>query len=92
MKPSFLSSTLSLAFILSLASVFILIIIALFVAIYYPEAYNIASSDKLLVMVLIVAYMGFVSNIVGAYLGSRKVTPPEETKEQISSLHENNTV
>lgn len=87
MKPSYKNSTLSLAFILSLASVFLLIIVAIVVAFVSPEAYNLASGDKLLVMVLLVSYIGFVSNIIGAYLGSRKVDT--KTEQQHSETTEN---
>ena len=71
MQPSYKHSTLSLAFIVSLASIPVLILIALWVAIFAPEAYALSSQDKMLVLVLVVAYLGFVSNIVGAYLGTR---------------------
>ena len=79
MKPSYLSSTLALAFIWSLVSVFVLIILAIIVAVFFPNAYNLASGEKLLVMVLLVAYIWFVANIVGAYLWSRK--PDTKTEE-----------
>lgn len=78
MQASYKTSTLSLAFILSLASVFLLIIVAIIVAFVSPEAYNLASGDKLLVMVLLVSYIWFVSNIIGAYLWSRKVDTKTE--------------
>lgn len=84
MQPSYKHSTLSLAFIACLASVFLLILIALWVAIFAPEAYELSSQDKMLALVLIVGYLGFVSNIVGAYLGTRN--PNKIPDDQVGVL------
>lgn len=71
MKPSFLTSTLSLVFFIGVVTTFLLVILAVVVAIFAPGAYTILSGEKTLVAVVLTAYLGLVSNIAGAYLGSR---------------------
>lgn len=81
-KPSYLSSTLSLAFILSLVSVFALIILAIIVAVYYPEAYKLASDNELLAWIILMAYLGYLNNIMGAYLWGRNAPTKPETENK----------
>lgn len=77
-----MSSTLSLAFIISIVSVFVLIIISMLIAIFAPKAYELSSQDKAIVIVLLTAYIWIISNIVGAYLGSR--TPNTKNDQEIN--------
>lgn len=77
-QPSYTYSTLSLAFLWSLGSVFLLIIIAIFVAVRFPAAYELSSNEKMLVLVLVLAYLGFVWLIVWAYLGTRMPNAPQQ--------------
>ncbi len=78
MQPSYNYSTLSVAFLWSVASVFLLIIISILVAIFAPDAYELSSNEKMLALVLVVAYLGFVGLIVWAYLGTRVPSTAEK--------------
>lgn len=78
MKPSFFGSTLALAFILCLLSLFVLIITAIVVAIWYPEAYKVMSDEKTAFMVLTTLYFSFVGQVIGAYLSARTPNTKED--------------
>lgn len=78
-----MNSTLSLAFIISIVSVFVLIIVSMLIAIFAPQAYELSSQDKAIVIVLLTAYIWIISNIVGAYLWSRT---PNTKNDQETNL------
>ena len=78
MKPSFLSSTLSLAFLFSIFSIFLLVITAILVAVFAPEAYKVISDEKTAFLIVSSLYCSFVAQILGAYLSARAPNTKED--------------
>lgn len=71
--PSYKTSTLSLMLIGTTASIFLLILLVLFIAINYPTAYEAISQKEYLVVIIVWAYILVWNNIWSAYLTQRGI-------------------
>lgn len=69
--PSYKHSTLAMMLVSTTASIFVLIILALVMAICFPKAYELVSQKEFLVIILVWAYILVWNNIWSAYLTQR---------------------
>lgn len=87
--PSYKSSTLSLMLVYWIASLPILWILAGFIAVFAPQWYEFMSQEKLLVSIILGAYLVAGMQLLGAYLQrSQNNTIPKENKEPAGQTQE----
>lgn len=87
--PSYKNSTLSLMLVYWIASLPILWILAGFIAVFAPQWYEFMSQEKLLVSIILGAYLVAGMQLLGAYLQrSQNNTIPKENKEPIQETQD----